>query len=832
MDPMNVNTSTASQVSQSAPAEAASRPDGANLFNNRNVDQLKQYAGEPLEYDGQEAHNPKINKPGNVPKNTAMQNEEISDAALAREYENAVLAGIKERVADKTMAQNLAKAFLSGQEPPDEALAEQLALLMNETREEVNEAHKRKKDEPIPKSKNKEGAVVQNFKEGSVKEQMKNYPDLFVNGKLTDKGYQTLRKIMTGNIEGDAQAAEINKAANKELGFTPKLEPHLFQAKIGAEFEQAFQDQIANLPEDQQKKMEYLFNNDPEHPDVKGLVDKAVAEIQGKWGADVQIVKENLSFNFKLNGEYQFTLDQQIKKLNPELSQSDIAQIKNYLIAKQNGKDFQISGALKAIGDKAEATALASVQALYGAPKSWAPDNSITLATFLNTPQGKMFAAVSDQIAASEARINSLPAGPEKSAIANLIKIISRALSELKEMLFQIAAKDAASSSEMSRAQVSLVEDKVDKMKAVQSAKEKEKAKQDEIAKKEAEQADKQKWMGPLMIAAGALLSIVAVVATALTFGATAGLIALAITVVILILTLSPSGTSDEQGKSISVMSYLMNGLNKGIDSMSEAIFGEDSVGAQIFGTLTRVALIAAAVAASAASGNFAIVAPLLMTFIMESGFIERMVNDIAKASGNEEPPAWVAAIVSGVVILTIIVAMICCKGGGGSKAADKAAKTAKGAKGAANTGKFAAGAAKIKEAGRAAKESIKASKAGQNFARAKESYNASKGLQISSDVVEGIAVGTQVGVTFLQANTEFQLAQLKEDMAERIRETSDAESEIAEIEAMIKMLQKVIDSLFGNVEEMTEWAKETGKQMDQRWADKTELMTNLNAAQ
>lgn len=797
---MDINVkSSISPATQPIQTTSVGRPDGSNLFTNRNTDQLSESTGEPLQYRNQEAHNPQLNQPGNVSRNPQTQSEEAANANITNEYEATVLAAINEKVTDKEALQKLVTAFISGKENElqDETLLETLSQIMADSREEVNKANKRDSNAPIPRKKESTDANGEIFKEHAVKEQMKNYPELFVNGKLTDKGNQMLRAIMTGNLGGDAQAQKINNAANAALGFIPTINADSFDARIGVEFEQAFKDQIASLPQDQQKKMEYLFNMDPSNPEVKAFIDKATAQIQSKWGADVNIAKESLSYNFKINGEYQLALDTKIKQLSPQLSNANIEHIKNYLIAKQNGQEFQITDNLKAIADKAHAAALSDVQSLYGVPKSWVPDGSINLATFLGTPIGKAYQAANDQILATEARINSLPEGPEKSKYIELLKVISQALSDLKEMLFQTAAADAAQSANMSRVQVELVKDKADKMKAVAEARETERKQEQEIAQKEAEQAKKQEWMGPLMIAAGALLSLVAVVVTAITFGATAGLIALAITVVILVLTLAPGGTDEKTGASRSAMDFIMSELNKGIDSLSTALFGADTVGAQVFGTFFRMFLIVNAVAVAVASGQVAILAPLLITFVMESGFIQRMMEDCCKATGAEKPPEYVAMIVNAVIVVGIVAASIKC----GGKGADKFAKLDK---------------------------MLGLTKA----SAALKSVGGMQAVQGTIIGIETVNVGLQAGVQIAQAEAQFKMAELKESLAKKILDTSEAEAKIEEITAMIKMLQKIIDAMFGQIQDLTDWAAETGRQMDQRWADKTELLTNLNSAQ
>lgn len=794
---MHVN-SNITPLNQTYTAQSVARPDGATLFNNLGTDIQSKYSGEPLTYRNQEAHNPKLNLPQDIPKNPPMQDDSPSDAQLINEYQAAVAAGIKEKVADKQQAAQLTQAFFAKDDGSieNEGLRDMLRQIMSESREEVNAKYKKDADEPIPQDDDSAGqAAAQSMKEAEVKNQMKNYPDLYVNGKLSDKGNRLLYAIMTGGAKGDAQAEAITKAVDAKLGVSVPVDADYFNAKIGVEFEAAFQKQISGLPADQQKKMEYLFNMDPSNPDVKAFIDKATAEIQAKWGSNVSIVTENLSFTYQINGEYQLSLDKNIKTLGPQLFQNDIAAIKNYL----NGGKGEISPELKAIADKAQAQTMLHMQNDFGVPKTWTPDPSINFNTFANTRQAQAYFALNDQIAASQVRLNSLPHGPERNSMASFLKKISDALTGLKEMLFQTATADASSSQQMSRAQLSLVKDKAEKAKAAQIASEAERKAAGEVAQKEAENAKKQEWMQPLMIVAGVLLSIVAVVVTAITFGAAAGLITLAIAVVILIMTLVPSGEVDGKGKPLTLMNSTMNALNKGIDEITTAMFGKDTVASQILGTLLRVAIIVVAIVIS--RGNLAMVAPLLITFIMESGFIERSMNDLAKASGNEKPPEWAAAIVNAVIMVAIIAAAI--KTGNSGAMADKFAKLDK--------------------------------ILGNSFVRATAAIKGAAGvakLNVVMKVSEGLGVTAQSAVLGVRANMEIEMAGVKNTLAKRIRESAITQSKVEEIEVMIKMLQKIIDSMFGQISDLTEWAEQTGSQMDQRWADKTELLTNLNSAQ
>lgn len=793
---INVNNSSISTATQSTQTASTGRPDGSSLFTNRYTDDVSQSATQPLVYNNQSAHNPQLNQPIPVAKNAPMQDDEPTDAQLSKEYDFAVLAGIKEKSFDQQTIDRLTQAYIRKDYSLDDAaLTETLGQIMQEGREDVNKAHKRDKDAPIP-IRGEPGE--QTFKEQAAREQMKKYPNLFVNGQLTDKGHQTLRAIMTGNTHGNAEAQEINSAVNEALGFTPSVDADSFNAKIGLEFEQVFNDQIKELPDDQQKRLTYLFNMDPGNAEVKPFIDKATAQIQGKWGADVQIVKENLSYRFQVNGEYQFELDTQLKKIGPNLTYDEMALIKNYLKAAQNGEKFEIPESLKGLAQTANAAALTHVRSLFVLPASWKPDLSISMDSILGSIQAKAYHAMTDQLLAMQARIETLPKSPEQSKLTDLLKKISDALSELKQMLFETAAQDASGSADLSRAQAAMVKDKADKMKAVAAERKKEQAQQAEIDQKAAEQAKKQEWMGPLMIAATVVLTIIAAIVTVLTFGLTStATILLVVGLVIMILSMTPSGRVDEKtGKSLTVMNEIMNGLNKGIDALAGAIFGENSQAAQIFGTILRATLIVAAIVAGAVSGQFVLVLPIIITFIVESGFMERMIGDVVKASGAEKPPEWLAAAINGAIIFTLIFASFFCKSGSSaSKLAEETGKLSK------------------------LKELIK-------------SASASKALNNSLLVVEAAAIGTQAAVMISQGVTELQMKELKEKMAQRIRATAAVEAQVAEIDVMIKFLQKIIDLLFGHMDDMTKWAEDTGKQMDQRWADKTEMMTNLNSAQ
>lgn len=779
-------------------------PKGANLLRNANLDRLEKALGDNVPPYSKPAYDPALVLPKPVDKNAPMQNNEPSEAQLTSEYEAAVIAGIKEKVTDQAQANKLIQSFLT---KTDSALKNETILgqIMQENKEQINAAHKRNRDDPIPRSKDKMNESGRVYKEGEVKALMQKYPDLFANGKLTDKGYQTLRAIMTGNTKGDPQAEAINQAAIASLGVDPEIDADAFNAKIGMEFEAAFKEQIADLSPQDQRRMEYMFNMDPNNPEVKGFIDKAAALMQAKWGGDVPLITENLTFTISINGEYQLTLDETIKKMGPQLTKNDIASIKNYLIAQQKGEAFEISAPLKAIADKANAAALADVQLLYGVPKSWVPDSSMTLSSIFSSKQAQAYLALNDQVIATQIRLDTLPPSPEKNKVAELLKIISQALSDLKAMLFETASADAAVSSEMSRAQISLVHDKALKAKAVAAAQKKELEAAQAANDKAAEQAEKNKIMGPLMIAVGALLTLVSIVVTAVTFGATAGLIALAIAVVIICLTYIPSGLTDDKGNSKSCMSAMFEGINQAIDWVATGGTG-DPTALAVVGTLLRTTLIVGAIVGGALSGQMTLLAPLIITFIMESGFIQKMMDDIVKASGADAPPEWLATLINGVLMVTVIIACIAAKSSSGAKFAkwDKALHLTK-----------VSNALKAGEAARGGGNAI-------SFATKMRIFNLSTAT---------VSTAMSATASILQAQNEFAMADLKKLLAKAVRDTTSAEAKMEAIEAMIKMLQKVIDSMFGQITEFTEWAKTTGEQMDQKWADKTELMSDLHSA-
>lgn len=811
----NVNINTSSSINQTYSGNTVQRPDGARLFNNLAADNQSQYTGEPLAYRNQEAHNPQLNIPQDVPKNAPMQDDAPTMAELMKEYQAAVLAGINSKSADKQQASKLSDVFFSRDDTSlDDSSLELLRDIMRDSQKEVNEKNKRNADDPIPEDASSREAS-QSMKENAIKNEMKNYPDLFVNGKLSDKGNRLLHAMMTGKSEGDPQAEAIMKTVSEKIGFTPVVDASYFDAKIGMEFEEAFKAQIANLPPDQQKKMEYLFNMDPSNPDVKAFIDKATAQIQGKWGADVNIVTENLSFTYQLNGEYQLQLDKSIKELNPQLFQDEINAIKNYL---STGKG-EISPELKALADKAYAATMTFMQNTQGVPKTWTPDPSINFNTFANTFQAKAYFALNDQIVASQARLNALPNGPEKNQVAQLLKIISQALSELKQMLFQTAAEDAAGSAQMSRAQVDLVKDKTSKAKAVQSARETERKAQEEVDRKEAENAKKNEWLQPLMIAAGAILAAISIVITALTCGAAAVIAAVLITALIFALTYIPSGEVDAKGNSISTMSYIMNGINKAVDSLVTEICGKDSLAAQLLGAALRAVIITVAILVS--RGNMAILAPLLITFIIESGFVQKILTGLLSSVVNKDDPGftYAAAAINALLMIGIVVAAARSGGAAAAKFAklDKLFHLEKATAWLKGVGSSAAKA--TGEAAKSAKSAI-------------SNITGRQVVQTGLLAAETAAVGMQIAVTGIQAKNEFELADIQYKLAKVMRDSAGAENKIEELEVMIKMLQKVIDSMFGQINDMMEWAQDTGKQVDQRWADKTELMTNLNSAQ
>lgn len=798
---MDINIDT-SRTNQPTNVDRITVPKGATLLRNSYADTTESATGQPPKYNTT-AYNPVLSTPTPVDKKVPVQTEgPPSEDQLAAEYEKAVLAGIKEKVADKAHAETMQRAFLT----KDTAAAKSdtiLAQIMQESQEHVNLYNKRAKDAPIPRPKEKLNEMGRAYKEAEVIKELKKYPELF-NGEITNKGYQTLRNIMTGNTKGDPQAEAISTAANNYLGMDPGVDADAFNAKIGVEYEAAFQAQIAGLSPQEQKRMEYLFNMDPSNPEVKGFIDAANAQIEGKWGAGVVIVTENVTFNFQVNGEYQLSLDTTIKKLGPQLTQNEITAIKNYLIAKQNGQPSEISEPLKTIADKAHATALADVQLLYGVPKNWSPDTSINLHSILGTKQGQAYQALSDQLIATQARIDTLPPSPEKTKVAELLKIISQALTDLKQMLFSNAAADSSQSAELSRAQLSLIKDKADQAKAVQAAREKERVANENAAAKAKEQDDKSKIMGPVMIAVGAILTVLAVVVTAVSFGATAGLIALAIAVLIICLTYIPSGKTDEQGKSKSCMNALFEGVNQAIDFIATGGTDNPQLKASI-GTSIRVVLILGAIIGGCASGQMTLLAPLIVTFITESGFIQKMMTDIVKATGAEEPPAWVATLVNAILVLTVVVAAVFAKSGNGQSFAkmDKALGLTKVSAGLKSLGGVAQGA---------------------------QTMSSTSKMAIMMKATNVINTGLQVTSSVITAVGEFEMADLKKQIAKAIRETASAEAKMEEIEAMIKMLQKVIDAIYGQINEVTEWAKTTGQQMDQRWADKTELLSDLTS--
>lgn len=567
--------------------------------------------------------------------------------------------------------------------------------------------------------------------------------------------------------------------------------------------------------------------------------------------------------SLSVNGAFQQKFMELLNSLSPE-------QKAEVMKAINDPMNSSISQETKELLNKLFNDAATAVRQQFGLPDDWTPSTSAIrgVANMLPTNQSAL-AAVSDlesEVALAITYVEQWPNSPTKAMLLNVLKVVSEAISNLKQQLAIIMQKDAELSTKLGQAQLDTALTKVDEnLKKIQEI-------QDKQAKMEA--------LGPLFKIMEVFMLIFTV---ALCFMAGPIIGAILAAVIIADFAVKQSGAMGED------KGFIQAGFEAVVDLCVELLaplIGEEA--ATAVGLAINCAICTALIFVNPMLG--------LQIFFEHSGIIQTLFTDVF---GCDPMVGEIVAMVTQMVVEIVIMIILTIVTGGAAgpllvanisanvaKAVGKAAEMAvkivmrviqvmmKVATALQRVGGIVGKVGKaiqqmaqrmVRLASRLAKLSVKMTKYAEKVSKASKTVmqecqkakNAGK-LGWKESIKNAFKGGSKTG------NPEFDSAvkQLKEHInfmkylfkvfggvytavqlttvgaqvansvtaAQIARIRGDMEAMMIELEAFINVLKKVLNKILESLSGMGEWMAQIGQQQGSMWSDLSQSMDSIAA--
>lgn len=283
-----------------------------------------------------------------------------------------------------------------------------------------------------------------------------------------------LNKTALGAIQEQFQSPsnwspEVNnKAFNFSLGYT-------FSSNV----EEAI-DQQSGLTETEMKAMKFLLF----HPDsevvgksklqkiLSGLEGAALGEMEG-LPSGFKPTPSAWRMDTRLNGDVNYTFNQILAKQN--LSADQLAKVKAAIIDEKSADP-----ATQKLIENIRGQAIAEVRAANGLPSNWQPlSKTVTMST-ATMMTNNVLKGADEYVGALRAQINAMPEGSDKTTYTNFLRIVSQAISKLKDSVFEMQGYDAKLAQTVSKeemeTQLGKLKEQADKMAEIKEKQKKMKA--------------------------------------------------------------------------------------------------------------------------------------------------------------------------------------------------------------------------------------------------------------------------------------------------------------------------------------------------------------------
>ncbi|NGX43340.1 MAG: hypothetical protein K940chlam7_01635 [Chlamydiae bacterium] len=632
-----------------------------------------------------------------------------------------------------------------------------------------------------------------------------------------------------------------------------------FKAEIGKSYYEAFEStldkydlsklaQELGLTEDEVAGyIKYLhFHPDAKFPGSDQLKDAvadiekiALGKVRGDYALpeDFEIDSGAVIYDSILNGEFMRQFDYNLNNWEPPLTSAQIAAIR---LALGNPLNPNVTPETKTLIQQIYNKTVEGIRSEYNLPVTWVPPTSL-LGEIGNISDKtrhlwNAINEIQDRLNAAYNIVNGMEDGPQRTTLLNILAIISKALADLKELIAIMQTEEVEISSAMTNLERGLLNLKSEEMKELR-----------EIQKEKTEKLkpwkDLMEWMGPTMM-----------VFTCIFLTIVAGPVGLALATVLIV---EAATKEDILGKAIQDAG----------NAAEEAGWPAGLVVAAEIAVITAVCLVAG-------PGGFHIGAHL---FFQESAAMERFFTDVCKI----KDPLTVAIITGSIQLAFEVAVMIflCVVTGGGvaplliaTVTARIAAMTIKAltkvlkavmwiidhvgkaltkvlnklanwlirtiAKLKIAMAKWSKIAAKLEHGTKALRKSRKMTKMSGKSAR---SITKDYGKQVIKEATEEfwkafhlfdkLYKATVISKSGIEVYASIQEVRNEVILAEYALREGGLEAEISRIEAMIKLLRKILDKILEGLESSGTWISDVGDQQKKFWGDKSAVASQIAGA-
>jgi len=434
---------------------------------------------------------------------------------------------------------------------------------------------------------------------------------------------------------------QLEVSAMKELGIpeqfrADKVDNTSFLAEMTVNYDEAFENALSeyakanNLSSETINQLKYLHNfPDANYPNKEILLghlskvnDSFLAEFLVQNGLPTDFVPETATatYNARINGHYRFLFEQNLYSQVPPLTDAQITAIWKAL---ENPNDPKITEETKALIANLKEKTLGQVIQERALPSDWQPGIELRPMGLTARTAFRAINTAEEMLGILTLMVDDMPDSPERVMLINILKMVSEALAEMKQLLYLLQSLDTDIARNMSKLELETILLKYDKEgKTLDEIREKTEEKQSKEAK--------QKAMSLTMKILGPILMVLAVAGSILTGGISGFLVA-----AIMVLMLADSVYSEASGKEPLMM--------QGFDELNKTLMAELSP--ELAMTINAVIVVAVVIAISVLSANPSIGAMIFA----QSG----LVADIAVSSGaSEETAAIIDAAVNCVVAI------------------------------------------------------------------------------------------------------------------------------------------------------------------------------------
>ncbi len=635
-----------------------------------------------------------------------------------------------------------------------------------------------------------------------------------------DQADPQIREIL-GKIENSA-LNELSGVYGMPDGWKPEsVNNSKHVGELMANYDLMFEEALAkyaqenNLTQEQINRATYLHY----HPEAEGYDDAAgikneietnvlkTLRSQYSLPLNFEVKSSALSYDSVVNGDFRFVFQDLLTNQQPPLTKEQLDAI-NAALANPN--DPNITAKTKALIEKLKNEAIGIIKQKYSLPVNWTPSvdlKPLSLA-FSTTWNSLQFAQ--EGLDELNQVVIQMKDSSEKSILMNILALISKALTDLKLLLYRIQSVDAGIARKMSEAETEANLHRAEK----QTEEEKDmNAKRKEMEKKQ----KKAKVMSKVMKILGPVILALTVALAILSGGSLAFL---AVTLIVGMFLLTDAIYTSAKGSEKTLLAQGFEQLNKALMEIAGDDEGKKA-GAMILQWLVVIVAIVA-------TRN-----PALVPIVFSQTSI---VANSVKAANGEDKTAQYAQMAADILVAILSGGMaIKCI----AKRPGKLGRLITGkAKDAGKTGVEVAGKAGKDAVAKAASKSeielVKKAMDGSKKAWAElfAKYSAKKigkflrerGLIMGQQMIATGTGATGAAKGFIQAQTHFMQAELT-------LQRGDLDAFLVEIQQLVKLLRKLIDKLLSGLGDIAEDNKSIDDLLSGYWGSKSDAITKISMA-